>query len=153
MLPSTAYKEGIFMINTASFHNANKAGIIREYPHNTCSKSMAKLSDNTLTMTFQLLRQLAEAIELASATEWIFFERYGETPRTIGELEELQNARERLNQSYSRLNTLLLRILEAQPIAANAMLDLWAKAIDNGQANLEAANASIQEIKRGWNLS
>jgi hypothetical protein len=24
---------------------------------------------------------------------------------------------------------------------------------DNGQANLEAANASIQEIKRGWNLS
>jgi hypothetical protein len=30
---------------------------------------------------------------------------------------------------------------------------LWAKAIDNGQANLEAANASIQEIKRGWNLS
>jgi hypothetical protein len=59
---------------------------------------MAKLSDETLTMTFQLLRQLAEAIELASATEWIFFERYGETPRTIGELEELQNARERLNQ-------------------------------------------------------
>jgi hypothetical protein len=33
--------------------------------------------------------------------------------------------------------------------AANAMLDLWRKAIDNGQANLEAANASIQEIKRG----
>jgi hypothetical protein len=114
---------------------------------------MAKLSDETLTMTFQLLRQLAEAIELASATEWIFFERYGETPKTIGELEELQNARERLNQSYSRLNTLLLRLLEAQPIAANAMLDLWGKAIDNGQANLEAANASIQEIKRGWNLS
>ena len=114
---------------------------------------MAKLSNETLTMTFQLLRQLAEATELASAIEWIFFERYGETPRTIGELEELQNARERLNQSYSRLNTLLLRILEAQPTAANAMLDLWAKAIDNGQANLEAANASIQEIKRGWNLS
>jgi hypothetical protein len=113
---------------------------------------MAKLSDETLTMTFQLLRQLADAIEIASATEWVFFARYGETPRTIGELEELQNARERLNQSYSRLNTLLLRILEAQPIAANAMLDLLATAIDNGQANLEAANASIQEIKRGWNL-
>jgi hypothetical protein len=38
-------------------------------------------------------------------------------------------------------------------IATNAMLNLWVKAIDNGQANLEAANASIQEIKRGWNLS
>jgi hypothetical protein len=119
---------------------------------NICSKLMAKLSNETLTMTFRLLRQLAEAIELASATEWTFFERYGETPRTIGELEELQNARERLNQSYSRLNTLLLKILESQPIAANAMLELWAKAIENGQSNLEAAHASIQEIKRGWNL-
>jgi hypothetical protein len=65
---------------------------------------MAKLSNETLTMTFQLLRQLAEAIELASATEW-------------------------------------------------TLLELWAKAIENGQSNLEAANASIQEIKRGWNLS
>ena len=79
--------------------------------------------------------------------------RYGETSRTIGELEELQNARERLNQSYSRLNALLLRILEAQPIATNAMIDLLAKAIDNGQSTLSAANASIQEIERGWNLS
>jgi hypothetical protein len=114
---------------------------------------MAKLSDDTLNITFYLLRQLAEAIEQASATEWIFFERYGETSRTIGELEELQNARERLNRSYASLNVLLLRILEAQPLATNAMLDLLAKAIANGQSNLEATNASIQEIKRGWNLS
>ncbi len=113
---------------------------------------MAKLSDETLTMIFYLLRQLAEEIENACATEWIFFEQYGETPRTISELEELQNVSERLNQSYSRLNTLLLRILEAQPIASNAMLDLLAKAIGDGQANAEASNASVQEIKRGWNL-
>jgi hypothetical protein len=32
------------------------------------------------------------------------------------------------------------------------MLDLLAKAINSGQANSEAVNASIQEIKRGWNL-
>jgi hypothetical protein len=114
---------------------------------------MAKLSDETLTIIFYLLRQLAEEIERACEAEWILFDRYGETPRTIGELEELQNARERLDRSYARLNTLLLRVLEAQPIAGNAMLDLLAKAIDNGRANLEAANASIQEIKRGWNLS
>jgi hypothetical protein len=33
------------------------------------------------------------------------------------------------------------------------MLYLWGKAVDNGQANLKAANTSIQEIKKGWNLS
>ena len=59
------------------------------------SKLMAKLSDGTLATIFDLLRQLADAIELSSAKEWIFFERYGETSRTIGELEELQNARDR----------------------------------------------------------
>jgi hypothetical protein len=114
--------------------------------------SMAKLSNETLTTTFYLLRQLAEEIEQSCATEWIFFEQYGETPSTIDELEEFQNIRERLNRAYSRLNTLLLRILEAQPTAANAMLELLAQAIDDGQANLEAANASIREIKQGWNL-
>jgi hypothetical protein len=113
---------------------------------------MAKLTNQTLTTTFYLLRQLAEEIEQSCATEWIFFEQYGETPRTIDELEEFQNIRERLNRSYSRLNTLLLRILEAQPTAANAMLELLSQAIDDGQANLEAANASIREIKQGWNL-
>jgi hypothetical protein len=43
--------------------------------------------------------------------------------------------------------------LKSQPIVENAIVDVWKKAIDNGQANLEAANASIQEIEGGWNLS
>jgi hypothetical protein len=90
----------------------------------TSDQLMAKLSDETLTMIFNLLRQLAEGIENACLTEWMFFEQYGETPRTISELEEFQNVRERLNQSYSRLNILLLKILEAQPIASNDMTDL-----------------------------
>ncbi len=111
---------------------------------------MAKLSPEILTNIFNLLRQLAEEIENACSTEWILFEKYGENPRTNNELEELQNVKERLNQSYSRLNILTLRILEAQPIASNAMVNLLSQAIHNGSANLEASHASIQEIKKGW---
>jgi hypothetical protein len=44
---------------------------------------MAKLSPETLSNIFNLLRQIAEEIETASATEWILFEIYGENPRTI----------------------------------------------------------------------
>ncbi len=113
---------------------------------------MAKLSPETLTNIFNLLRQIAEEIENACSTEWILFEKYGETPRTISELDELQNVKERLNQSYSRLNILMLRILEAQPIASNAMVDLLTQAINDGFANLDASHASIQEIKKGWSL-
>ncbi len=72
---------------------------------------MATLSSETLTRIFNLLRQIAEEIEIAGATEWILFETYGENSRTINELDELQNVKERLNQSYSRLNTLTLKVL------------------------------------------
>jgi len=113
---------------------------------------MAKLSPETLSNIFNLLRQIAEEIETASATEWILFEIYGENPRTINELDELQNVKERLNQSYFRLNTLTLRILEAQPFASDAMVNLLTQAINDGLVNLEACDASIQEIKKGWSL-
>ena len=113
---------------------------------------MAKLSPETLTNIFNLLRQIAEEIENACSTEWILFEKYGEPARTINELDELQNVKQRLNQSYSRLNILMLRILEAQPIASNAMVDLLTQAINDGLANVDASHASIQEIKKGWSL-
>lgn len=113
---------------------------------------MAKLSNGTLTLIFQLLRQLAEGVEDASATEWLLFERYGETERTIVELDELQSARERQRVSYSRLHSILLTVLEAQPVASNAMLDLLTQAIEQASANLAGSSASIREIKEIWNL-
>ncbi|CCI02604.1 hypothetical protein [Microcystis aeruginosa] len=39
--------------------------------------------------------------EYASATEWQLFTEYGENERTLSELEELSNARERVTNSYS----------------------------------------------------
>lgn len=113
---------------------------------------MAKLPDQTLTTIFGLQRQLAESIEEASALEWALFEQYGETELTIPELEELQNARVRLTVPYSRLHTLLLRILESQPMASDAMLNLLDQAIEQAQAAADAATASVREIKRNWNL-
>jgi hypothetical protein len=113
---------------------------------------MAKLSPEILTKIFDLLRRVAEEIENACLTEWTLFEKYGETAETINELDELQNVKERLNQSYSRINALTLRILEAQPIASNAMIGLLTQAINDGLDNLDASHASIQEIQRGWSL-
>ena len=68
------------------------------------------------------------------------------------ELEELQNARERLHAPYSRLNTLLLGILESQPTASTAMLDLLMRTIEQAEATVDAVRASVQEVKRIWNL-
>jgi len=114
---------------------------------------MAKLSEETLTTIFDLMRQLAVGINEASAAEWELFEQYGETPETLEELEELQSARERLTVPYSALHSLLLRVLEYQPIAPNATLELLAQTIENGQTAIEVAAASVRDVKRNWNLS
>ncbi len=116
-------------------------------------KIMAKLSEETLTTIFDLMRQLAVGIDEASAAEWELFEQYGETPETLEELEELQSARERLRVPYSALHSLLLSVLEYQPMAPNATLELLARTIENGQTAIEVAAASVRDVKRNWNLS
>lgn len=69
---------------------------------------MAKLFSDTLTTIFTLQERLIELIDEAASTEFQLFERFGETEATVTELDEAQNARERLNSSYSRLSTIVL---------------------------------------------
>ncbi|MBV9387582.1 MAG: hypothetical protein JOZ78_14275 [Chroococcidiopsidaceae cyanobacterium CP_BM_ER_R8_30] len=113
---------------------------------------MAKLPDEILTTIFSLQRQIAIGIHEASAAEWALLEQHGETEATIPELEELQKARERLTAPYTRLHTLLLRILEFQPLASTAMLVLLDQTMEQAQAAVDAAQASVREIKRNWHL-
>jgi hypothetical protein len=114
---------------------------------------MAKLSDELLNRIFTLHRQLAQQIETASAIEWQLLEQYGETEETIAELDELYSVREKLTERFTGLNNILLRILEIQPVAQGAMLDLLIQTIERTQETLDAAEASIQEVKGNWNLS
>ena len=113
---------------------------------------MATLPEETLVSIFDLLRQLADQIEYASATEWQLFTEYGENERTLSELEELSNARERVTNSYSRINNILLRILQEQPTLSNTMLEMLERAILQGTASVDAVSASVDEVKRQWNL-
>jgi hypothetical protein len=113
---------------------------------------MAKLTDEIVTTIFALERQLFERIDQATATEFEIFERFGETEETLNELEELTNIKERLREPYSRLTALLLIVAEYQPTAPSATLDLLSQTIYRGQAISDAARASIEEIKRSWNL-
>lgn len=113
---------------------------------------MARLPEATVKIIFDLQKQLLERIDEATATEAIVFERIGEYEARF-ELEQLQNAKERARSSYSRLYTLLLRVAEAQPVANSAILNLLAQSIEQAAANNSATQASIQEIKRDWNLS
>jgi hypothetical protein len=112
---------------------------------------MAKLPDPIITNIFVIQRRIIECIDATTATEFRLFERMGETSESLPELEELQNIRERLLSSYSRLNTLLLGIAQSQPIGARDMVNLLYRSIETGQATLDASIASLQEIQRNWN--
>jgi hypothetical protein len=112
---------------------------------------MARLPDPIITNIFTIQRRIIECIDSTTATEFRLFERMGETAETLPELEELQNIRERLRSSYSRLHILLLRVAESQPIAPEDMLNLLYRSAETGQATLDASTASLQEIQRNWN--
>jgi hypothetical protein len=114
---------------------------------------MAKLTDELLSKIFTLQRQLAEQIETASAIEWQLLDRYGETEETIDELNELYSVREKLTERFTGLNNILLRILEIQPVAPIAMLNLLIQTIELTQVTFDAAQASLKEVKGNWNLS
>ncbi len=77
--------------------------------------------------------------------------KWGETAETLTELGELQNIQERLRSQYSRLNTLLLKVAESQPLASADMLNLLYRTIEVTEASLDASIASLQEIQRNWN--
>ncbi len=112
---------------------------------------MAKLPDSALVNIFTLQRSLVECLDSATAMEYRLFQEIGETPETLPELEELQNIKERLVSSCSRLYNLLLRVCQSQPIAPNDMLNLLYGVMETGKASLAASTASLQDIQRNWN--
>ena len=113
---------------------------------------MALLPEETLDTVFILQRQLIERINQTTSTAFTIFEQFGETSETMPELKELDNIREKLTSSYSRLSTLLLSSAQYQPIAPTATLNLLEEGIEQGQAMSEAALANIREIRSNWNL-
>ena len=113
---------------------------------------MALLPEETLDTVFILKRRLLLLINESTKTQFLILEQFGETTESNVSLEELQNTREKLTTSYSRLNTLLLRITEYQPAAPTDMLDLLARTQEEGEAGADASSASIEEVKRYWSL-
>jgi hypothetical protein len=84
---------------------------------------VAKLPDSAIVTIFTLQRSLVECLDSATAMEYRLFQQFGETLETLPELEELQNIRERLVSSCSRLHHLLLRVSQSQPTAPADMLN------------------------------
>jgi hypothetical protein len=113
---------------------------------------MADLPEETVTTVFGLQRQLLKILNEATRFAFIIFEQFGETTETIPELNELQNIREWETSCYTKLSRLLLQVLESQPVATPATLELLARSIAQTQAIADAGEASNREIKRNWNL-
>jgi hypothetical protein len=113
---------------------------------------MAKLSSETLATIWSLIQKLSLLVEDATETEYILFERFGETDETIAYLEELKNVAIESASRYSQLTKLRLRIAEAQPTIARDTLKLLEDSINQNQLRIPAMERSIQEIKLEWNL-
>jgi hypothetical protein len=88
---------------------------------------MADLPNETLASIFNLQPRLFQIINQAKAAE-------------------------RARISYNRLYQLLLLIAESQPVASYATMNLLYQSIEQALATVPAAEATVEEIKRDWNL-
>lgn len=113
---------------------------------------MAKLPEQTTVTINSLKQQLLDIVDDATAVEFVLFERFGETSRTISVLEQLKSVAEETASWFSQLSTLQLRIAQAQPIASADMLELLAQVIERTQLRLPAWKRSIQEVEIDWNI-
>jgi hypothetical protein len=118
-----------------------------------CENRMAKLPDATIAIVLNLQRPLLERIDEATKAGFMLRADYSETEETIPELDELQSIRERADSYYTRFYITLRRIYEAQPIAHSDSLKLVTKYIEDAEVTIEVIQASIQDIRRNWNLS
>jgi hypothetical protein len=114
---------------------------------------MADLSEEIVITVFALQQRLLRHINKSSKFAFILFEQYGEIEATRSDLEILETIRERSTSPYIRLCRLLVQIFESQPMAASATLKLLTQSIEQIEASLGAGEATIQEVKRDWNLS
>ena len=113
---------------------------------------MAKLSTETTETLWHLKRQLLDIVDEATAVEFVIFERFGETDRTISYLDELKSVAEQATARFSQFSSIQLRIADAQPAAPPDMLELVTEVIANTQQRLPALERSVQEIKTEWRL-
>jgi hypothetical protein len=114
---------------------------------------MAKLSNETAEIFWLLKRQLLDIIDEATAAEFLLFERFGETDRTMSYLDELKSVSEQATARFARFSSIQLRLADAQPAVPVDMLELATEIISSTQQRLPALNRSIQEIKGEWRLT
>jgi len=83
---------------------------------------MAKLSQEMTETVWSMKRQLLDIVDAAKAAEFVLFERWGETDRTISYLEELSSVAEKATNRFSQFSSLQIRIANSQPAVPADML-------------------------------
>lgn len=113
---------------------------------------MADLPEETLLIALYRQSRLLKLLNEVTKTDLTIYEQLGETPETMAALTQLQNARERLTDFYSRVGTLLRQVCESQPEADMDLLNLLYRSIEQALSTADAVEASLNETKRDWNL-
>ena len=85
---------------------------------------MAKLPPERRAIIWDFKQRLLDIVDEAKATELDLLERFGETERTLGALEQLTEIAEQAKQRFSQLSILQMRIAQSQPRATPDLLRL-----------------------------
>jgi len=111
-----------------------------------------KIPDPIKQQIFDIQAQLLDLIDDAATTERELFDIYGETEQTLGDLDSLTGIREQAEGIYQGLNTLALRVVQADPREATATMGLLLQAYERGDERSAPLTRSVEEIRNTWEL-
>jgi hypothetical protein len=111
-----------------------------------------KIPDPLKQQIFDLQGQLLDLIDNAATTERKLFENYGETEQTLGDLDSLAGIREQAEGIYQGLNTLALRVVQADPRDATVTMNLLLQVYERGDERIAPLTRSVEEIRNTWEL-
>ncbi len=111
-----------------------------------------KIPDPLQQQIFDLQAQLLNLIDDAASTERELFENYSETEQTLGDLDSLTGIHEQAEGIYQGLNTLALRVVQADPRVSPATMNLLLQAYERGDERVAPLIRSVEEIRNTWEL-
>lgn len=113
---------------------------------------MAKLTEETLKIAFNLEKRLLQITDQASNLGFMIWEAFGETDATVADLDILQSVTEQARANYTRLTNQLFELAVSRSKSNLMTLDSLSHYCLSIEASISRLEGSIALVKSNHRL-
>lgn len=113
---------------------------------------MAELTEETLSIAFNLQKRLLQITNQASSLGFRIWEQFGETDATIADLDLLQNVTEQARANYTRLTKQLFEIAVSRSKSNLMTMNSLSHYCHSVETHISDLEATIAQVKSNQQL-